>query len=105
MSACECDRHDDGRRIAVRATPCEAARTGADALRYHRAYADAISTIAAQAKGDVRSSPGISVKLSALHPRYETTHRATVMTELVPRAIELARMAAKARIGFNIDAE
>ena len=83
----------------------EAARTDEDAVRYHAAYAKAIAAIAKQVKGDVRSSPGISVKLSALHPRYEYTHRATVMAELVPRALELAKQAAKANIGFNIDAE
>ncbi|MFT5220155.1 MAG: RHH-type proline utilization regulon transcriptional repressor/proline dehydrogenase [Gammaproteobacteria bacterium] len=83
----------------------EAARTGADAIRYHQAYATAITAIAQQTKGDVRSSPGISVKLSALHPRYEYTHRAAVLAELVPRAIELAKQAADAKIGFNIDAE
>ena len=49
----------------------EAARTEADAVRYHQAYAKAIDAIAKQAQGDVRSSPGISVKLSALHPRYD----------------------------------
>ena len=83
----------------------EAARTDEDAVRYFEAYAMAITAIAKQAKGDVRSSPGISVKLSALHPRYEYTHRENVMSSLVPRAIELARQAAKANIGFNIDAE
>jgi len=83
----------------------EAARTDADAQRYHKAYAGAITAIAGAAKGDVRSSPGISVKLSALHPRYERTHRDAVMAALVPRARDLARQAAKARIGFNIDAE
>lgn len=83
----------------------EAARTDADAQRYFAAYGSAIRAIAAQARGDVRSSPGISVKLSALHPRYEYTHKETVMAELVPRALELAQMAAKAGIGFNIDAE
>lgn len=83
----------------------EAARTDADAKRYQKAYADAITSIAKKAKGDVRSSPGISVKLSALHPRYEYTHKSTVMKELVPRALELAKQAAKANIGFNIDAE
>ncbi|MCH4564245.1 bifunctional proline dehydrogenase/L-glutamate gamma-semialdehyde dehydrogenase PutA [Halomonas sp. EGI 63088] len=83
----------------------EAARTDADARRYHQAYATAIAAIAKQAKGDVRGSPGISVKLSALHPRYETTHRDTVMAELLPRALELVQQAAKANIGFNIDAE
>ncbi|MGF1503012.1 MAG: bifunctional proline dehydrogenase/L-glutamate gamma-semialdehyde dehydrogenase PutA [Paracoccaceae bacterium] len=83
----------------------EAARTDEDAKRYHKAYAQAIAAIAKQAKGDVTSSPGISVKLSALHPRYEYTHRETVMAELVPRALELAKQAAQANIGFNIDAE
>uniref|UniRef100_UPI00356B3C5C bifunctional proline dehydrogenase/L-glutamate gamma-semialdehyde dehydrogenase PutA n=1 Tax=Halomonas sp. TaxID=1486246 RepID=UPI00356B3C5C len=83
----------------------EAARTDEDAVRYHDAYAKAITSIAKQAKGDVRGSPGISVKLSALHPRYEYTHRDTVMADLVPRALELAQQAAKANIGFNIDAE
>ncbi|MEO1470772.1 MAG: proline dehydrogenase family protein, partial [Pseudomonadota bacterium] len=70
----------------------EAARTEADARRYHAAYADAIRAIAAAAKGDVRSSPGISVKLSALHPRYEWTHRDTVMEVVVARTRALARM-------------
>ncbi|HUV20668.1 MAG TPA: bifunctional proline dehydrogenase/L-glutamate gamma-semialdehyde dehydrogenase PutA [Gammaproteobacteria bacterium] len=83
----------------------EAARTEADAIRYHQAYAKAIVAIAQRAKGDVRSSPGISVKLSALHPRYEYTHHSTVMAELVPRTIDLAKQAAAAGIGFNIDAE
>ena len=83
----------------------EAARTDADAQRYHEAYAKAIAAIAQQAQGDVRSSPGISVKLSALHPRYEYTHREIVMAQLVPRAIDLAKKAAAANIGFNIDAE
>jgi len=83
----------------------EAARTEDDALRYTAAYSEAIGAIAGAAKGDVRSSPGISVKLSALHPRYETTHRETVMQVLVPRARALVRQAASAGIGFNIDAE
>lgn len=83
----------------------EAARTDADALRYMAAYKNAIEAIAGHATGDVRSSPGISVKLSALHPRYEYPQRATVLTVLAPRALELARLAAVANIGFNIDAE
>jgi len=83
----------------------EAARTHGDAERYAQAYADAIKAIAARATGDVRASPGISVKLSALHPRYEWSHRDEVMAALVPRARDLARAAARARIGFNIDAE
>jgi RHH-type proline utilization regulon transcriptional repressor/proline dehydrogenase/delta 1-pyrroline-5-carboxylate dehydrogenase len=83
----------------------EAARTDADALRYAAAYARAIAAMGARATGDVATSPGISVKLSALHPRYERTHRDEVMRVLVPRAGELARAAAAAGIGFNIDAE
>ena len=69
----------------------EAARTEADALRYHRAYLDAIAAIAPAAKGDdIRANPGISVKLSALHPRFEFGQRARVMRELVPRIQDLA---------------
>ena len=83
----------------------EAARTDRDAVRYAEAYAKAIAAIGKRATGDVGTSPGISVKLSALHPRYEWTHRDEVMRVLLPRARELARAAAKAGIGFNIDAE
>ena len=83
----------------------EAARTEADAKRYHAAYAHAIETLSTVEGEDVRSRPGISVKLSALHPRYEWTHREQVMSVLLPRARELAIAAAKAGIGFNIDAE
>jgi RHH-type transcriptional regulator, proline utilization regulon repressor / proline dehydrogenase / delta 1-pyrroline-5-carboxylate dehydrogenase len=83
----------------------EAARTDADAARYTEGYARAIAAIARAATGDVRTSPGISVKLSALHPRYEWSKRGTVMAELLPRAQGLARAAAKAGIGFTIDAE
>ena len=52
----------------------EAARTHADAARYAKAYASALDRIAREAKDGFRSSPGISVKLSALHPRYEWSH-------------------------------
>jgi RHH-type proline utilization regulon transcriptional repressor/proline dehydrogenase/delta 1-pyrroline-5-carboxylate dehydrogenase len=83
----------------------EAARTEADARRYAASYAHAIAAIAPAATGDVRTSPGVSVKLSALHPRYEWSQRARVMRELLPRARDLARAAARAGIGFNIDAE
>ena len=83
----------------------EAARTDADAVRYAAAYGRAIEAIGKRATGDVAASPGISVKLSALHPRYEWTHRGEVMEVLLPRARVLARAAAKAGIGFNIDAE
>lgn len=84
----------------------EAARTDADARRYLKAYADAISKIAAVAEGgDIRSRPGISVKLSALHPCYDVMQRKRVLGELVPRVQTLLRAAAKANIGLNIDAE
>jgi len=84
----------------------EAARTDADALRYHAAYARAITAIAAEANAaDIRDNPGISVKLSALHPRYEVGQRETMLPELSARLLELAQAAKKAGIGFNIDAE
>ena len=84
----------------------EAARTEADARRYHLAYSRAITAIAAAARGnDIRTNPGISVKLSALHPRYEVAKRARVIEELVPRVRALAGLARAAGLGFNIDAE
>src|SRR5690606_33987340 len=55
--------------------------------------------------GNVRDNPGVSVKLSALHPRYEFAKRERVMTELVERTLALALMARGANMGFNIDAE
>ena len=84
----------------------EAARTEADARRYHLSYSRAITAIARAAKGnDIRTNPGISVKLSALHPRYEVAKRERVMEELVPRVRALASLAKAAGLGFNIDAE
>ncbi len=84
----------------------EAARTEADARRYHLSYSKAITSIAAAAThGDIRSNPGISVKLSALHPRYEVAKRDRVIEELVPRVRALAGLARAAGLGFNIDAE
>ncbi len=84
----------------------EAAKTADDAERYAVAYSKAIAAIAAAAvSDDIRDNPGISVKLSALHPRYEVAQEARVMAELVPVVRELALQAAQARMGFNIDAE
>ena len=84
----------------------EAARTEADARRYHLAYTRAITAIAAACKSnDIRENPGISVKLSALHPRYEVAKRERVLAELVPRVRALAGLAKAAGLGFNIDAE
>ena len=84
----------------------EAARTEADAKRYHLSYSRAISAIAAACQSDdIRANPGISVKLSALHPRYEVAQHARVMEELVPRLRSLALLAKSAGMGLNIDAE
>ncbi len=84
----------------------EAARTEADATRYHLAYSRAITSIAdACTHDDIRKNPGISVKLSALHPRYEVAQRDRVMEELVPRLRSLALLAKSAGMGLNIDAE
>src|SRR5690606_26838604 len=83
----------------------EAARTDSDARRYARAYAEAIAAISRLATGDIRTGPGISVKLSALHPRYAWSTRSIVMRELLPRVRAPARAAAEAGIGLSSDAE
>jgi RHH-type proline utilization regulon transcriptional repressor/proline dehydrogenase/delta 1-pyrroline-5-carboxylate dehydrogenase len=84
----------------------EAARTDADALRYQQAYRDAIEELATSCTSDdIRINPGISVKLSALHARYESPQRQRILHELVPRALSLALQAKSANMGFNIDAE
>ncbi|UWQ38646.1 bifunctional proline dehydrogenase/L-glutamate gamma-semialdehyde dehydrogenase PutA [Leisingera aquaemixtae] len=84
----------------------EAARTEADASRYHLSYSKAISAIAAACNSDdIRKNPGISVKLSALHPRYELAQDASVMEHLVPRLKALALLAKAAKMGLNVDAE
>ena len=84
----------------------EAARTEEDALRYHRAYADAIATLTpASTHADIARNHGISVKLSALHPRYEVAHRETMLPVLAERLLSLAVAAKNGRMGLNIDAE
>jgi RHH-type proline utilization regulon transcriptional repressor/proline dehydrogenase/delta 1-pyrroline-5-carboxylate dehydrogenase len=84
----------------------EAARTAADAARYHAAYLHAIDKIGTSAGSrPVTEAPGISVKLSALHPRYEPAQRDRCMRELLPRLIELCHAAKTATIGLTIDAE
>ncbi len=84
----------------------EAARTEDDARRYHLAYSDAISGLAVACKHrDIRQNPGISVKLSALHPRYEIAQHQRLIDELVARCGSLAMLACSANMGFNIDAE
>ncbi len=84
----------------------EAAMTAADADRYAEAYSDAIAAIARGCTSqDISANPGISIKLSALHPRYEVAKTDRVMAELVPVLSKLTRQAAKAGMGLNIDAE
>ena len=84
----------------------EAALTENDAKKYFNAYRDSITEIAKQVKsGDPRKNPGISIKLSALHPRYEISQQQRVITELVESTSTLAKQARHANIGLNIDAE
>ncbi|MDB5411319.1 MAG: delta-pyrroline-5-carboxylate dehydrogenase [Rhodospirillales bacterium] len=84
----------------------EAARTAVDAQRYLVSYDTAIAVIGAATHGmDIFAAPGISVKLSALHPRYEEAQRERVLAELTPRLKALAMRARAAGIGFTIDAE
>lgn len=84
----------------------EAARTEADAKRYHLSYSAAITAMAsACTHEDIRENPGISVKLSALHPRYEFGQSDRVLVELTSRVKALALLAKDAGMGFNIDAE
>jgi RHH-type proline utilization regulon transcriptional repressor/proline dehydrogenase/delta 1-pyrroline-5-carboxylate dehydrogenase len=87
----------------------EGARTMHDADRYLKAYQDAIVTIGnsavASCKNDPRKVPGISVKLSAIHPRYEFTHKSRVMAEIVPKLKALCLQAKFYNIGLTVDAE
>ena len=84
----------------------EAALTDHDATRYFNDYTQAIHAIGqASADKDVYSGPGISIKLSALHPRYQRSQIARVHDELYPKILELAELAKNYNIGLNIDAE
>jgi len=85
----------------------EGARTAEDAERYFAHYEQAIAAIAAGADpaGPVQGNDGISIKLSALHPRYEALQRERVLAELVPRVAHLCAQAARANINLTIDAE
>ncbi|HEY0585676.1 MAG TPA: trifunctional transcriptional regulator/proline dehydrogenase/L-glutamate gamma-semialdehyde dehydrogenase [Pseudoduganella sp.] len=84
----------------------EAALTEADAANYYAAYEKAIHAIGKASNGrGIRNGPGISVKLSALHPRYSRAQRERVMSELLPRLTELVKLAKSYNIGLNIDAE
>ena len=88
----------------------EAAATAQDAARYLEAYTAAIHAIGqsanrASAGRGVFAGPGISIKLSALHPRYTRAQAHRVMAELAPRVLALAELAKSYDIDFNIDAE
>ncbi|SNS13293.1 L-proline dehydrogenase /delta-1-pyrroline-5-carboxylate dehydrogenase [Noviherbaspirillum humi] len=84
----------------------EAALTAEDAGRYYEAYRHAIDAIGAASAGrGIRNGPGISVKLSALHPRYGRAQKERVMAELLPRLKALLLQAKRHGIGLNIDAE
>ncbi len=84
----------------------EAALTAPDATRYFDAYRQAILALGQGGSyADVLEAPSISVKLSALHPRYEIAQRARVLSELVPRVLDLARLAKAQGVGMTVDAE
>ncbi|HEY5066346.1 MAG TPA: bifunctional proline dehydrogenase/L-glutamate gamma-semialdehyde dehydrogenase PutA [Xanthobacteraceae bacterium] len=84
----------------------EGARTAADAEKYFDAYAGAITAIGAHAgNAALPGRPGISIKLSALHPRYEAISRERVLKELAPRIIALTQMAKAHDLQCTIDAE
>ncbi len=84
----------------------EGARTAADAAYYFEAYAAAIAAIGDRAgNAALPARPGISVKLSALHPRYEAVSRTRVLAELAPRVLDLARAAKQHDLNFTVDAE
>jgi RHH-type transcriptional regulator, proline utilization regulon repressor / proline dehydrogenase / delta 1-pyrroline-5-carboxylate dehydrogenase len=88
----------------------EAAMTMADAERYYAAYVEALEAVARQA-GDLKDGdtvfarPSLSVKLSAIHPRYQAKAKDRLLAELMPRLIALAQKAKAAGLGLTIDAE
>ena len=102
-------------RAMIRAGTCasfsfdmlgEGARTAADAQRYARAYHEALEAVGAEASGlGPRAASGLSVKLSALHPRYEARLEERVFDELYPVILRLAEQAKASDIGFCLDAE
>jgi RHH-type proline utilization regulon transcriptional repressor/proline dehydrogenase/delta 1-pyrroline-5-carboxylate dehydrogenase len=85
----------------------EAALTGADADRYFEAYRSAIGALRGRVGEfpDAGSRPSISVKLSALHPRFDRAHRGRVLRELTPRLVDLCGAAREAGIALTLDAE
>ncbi len=83
----------------------EGARTAADAQRYEAIYADAIERVGRKGGDGPEAGHGVSVKLSALSPRYEATQEARVWAELYPRIRRLALIAARHDLNFAVDAE
>ena len=83
----------------------EAALTADKASSFFHAYADAIDQLAPYCKGDIRTNPGVSIKLSALHPRYERGQQSRVLSELTARTLLLAQRAKQYGMGLNVDAE
>jgi RHH-type proline utilization regulon transcriptional repressor/proline dehydrogenase/delta 1-pyrroline-5-carboxylate dehydrogenase len=84
----------------------EGARTAADAERYFLSYRDAIESIGRYAGNQaLPGRPGISVKLSALHPRFEAVSRTRVLSEIVPKITGLAQAAKAYDLNFTVDAE
>jgi len=84
----------------------EAATTAEDAARYFAEYERAVHAIGRASRGrGIYEGPGISIKLSALHPRYQRIKRTRVMRELLPSIKSLAMLAKSHDIGLNIDAE
>ncbi len=83
----------------------EAAMTFADAERYRKAYLDAIERLKDESDGTISGSPGISVKLTALYPKYDIFHAEKAKKALIPIVTELAVRARDANIHFTIDAE
>ena len=83
----------------------EAAMTFPHAERYRQAYESAIARLARETDGGISSSPGISVKLSALYPKYDHFHASAAIKALVPMVKDLAIKARDANMHFTIDAE
>ena len=83
----------------------EAALTAADAEKYMADYRQAIDTVGAEPQVGPGPRPSISIKLSALHPRYEVAQRERVLSELFANVLELAVRARKLNVGITIDAE
>ncbi|MDD7804135.1 MAG: bifunctional proline dehydrogenase/L-glutamate gamma-semialdehyde dehydrogenase PutA [Endozoicomonas sp. (ex Botrylloides leachii)] len=84
----------------------EAAMTSEDAFKYHDAYKLAIESVGAEKQSNKKTpKPTVSIKLSALHPRYEAAQEGRVLTELTERLIELVKVARAVDVGITIDAE